>query len=105
MRGETDRSKEPALLLIGRIFAEARFPYAVIRGIALQVHQPERRTTLDIDQAVLSRADIPRTQLESAGFTFAGLFAHSENWLGPGDTPVQVTDDSELADALGRAGS
>jgi len=103
LRGEMDRSKEPALLLVGRIFADSGVPYAVIRGIALQVHQPEPRTTLDIDLAVLSRADIPRAQLESAGFTFVGQFAHSENWLGPGDTPVQVTDDPALADALSRA--
>ena len=103
LRGEMDRSKEPALLLIGRIFADAGVPYAVIGGIALQVHQPEPRTTLDIDLAVLTRADIPRAQLESAGFTFTGQFAHSENWLGPGDTPVQVTDDPALAEALGRA--
>ncbi len=52
---------------------------------------------------MLTRADIPRAQLESAGFTFAGLFAHSENWLGPGDTPVQITDDPALAEALNRA--
>src|SRR4030095_12975819 len=103
LRGEMDRSKEPALLLIGRIFAEAGVPYAVIGGIALQVHQPAPRTTLDIALAVLSRADIPRAQLESAGFTFVGQVAHSENWLGPGDTPVQVTDDPALAEALGRA--
>ena len=56
---------------------EAGVPYAVIRGIALQVHQPEPRTTLDIDLAVLSRADIPRAKLESAGFTFAGQVAES----------------------------
>jgi hypothetical protein len=101
LRGEMDRSKEPALLLIGRIFAG--IPYAVIGGIALQIHQPEPRTTLHIDLAVLARANIPRAQLESAGFTFTGQFAHSENWLGPGDTPVQVTDDPALAEALGRA--
>jgi hypothetical protein len=103
LRDEMDRSKEPALLLIGRIFTEAGVPYAVIGGIALQVHQPEPRTTLDIDLAVLSRADIPRAKLQSAGFTFAGQVADSENWVGPGDTPVKVTDDPALADALGRA--
>jgi len=64
---------------------------------------PSHGRRLHIDLAVLSRADIPRAKLESSGFTFAGLFAHSENWLGPGDTPVQVTDDPALAEALGRA--
>jgi len=103
LRGETDRSKEPALLLIGRIFSDAGVRYAVIRGVALQIRQPEPRTTLEIDLAVLSRADIPRAQLEAAGFTFTGQFTHSENWLGPADTPVQFTDDPALAGAVSRA--
>ena len=72
------------------------------RGIALQVHQPEPRTTLDIDLAVLSRADIPRrnsSRLDSPSPPVRPL----ENWLGPGDTPVRVTDNPALAEALGRA--
>ena len=88
LRGEMERSKEPALLLIGRILAEADVPYAVIGGLALQIHQPEPRTTLDIELAVLSRAAIPRARLEAAGFSRTGQFAHSENWVGPGNTPV-----------------
>jgi hypothetical protein len=103
LRGEMDRSKEPALLLVGRISSDAGVPYAVIGGIALQVHQPAPRTTLDIDLAVLSRAATPRARLEAAGFTFAGQVTHSENWLGPGDTPVQLTDDPALAGAVSRA--
>ncbi len=103
LRGEMDASKESALLLVGRILSDARVPYAVIGGVALQVHQPEPRTTLDIDLAVISRAEIPRTRLESAGFTFTGEFAHSENWRGPGDTPVQFTDDPALNGAIRRA--
>jgi hypothetical protein len=98
-----ERSKEPALLLVGRILAEAAVPYAVIGGVALQLHQPEPRTTLDIDVAVLTRTTIPRTRLHSAGFAFTGQFEHSENWLGPGDTPVQFTDDPALAGAIDRA--
>jgi hypothetical protein len=103
LRGEMERSKEPALLLLGRILAEAGVPYAIIGGLALQVHQPEPRTTLDIDLAVLSRAAIPRRRLEAAGFTLTGQFAHSENWLAPSDTPVQFTDDPALAGAVARA--
>lgn len=103
LRGEMDRSKEPALLLVGRIFSDAGIPYAIIGGVALQVHQPEPRTTLDIDLAVLSRSAIPRARLEAAGFAFAGQFTNSENWLGPGDTPVQLTDDPALAGAISRA--
>jgi hypothetical protein len=103
LRGEMERSKEPALLLIGRIFSDAGVPYAIIGGVALQAHTPDPRTTLDIDLAVLSRAAIPRDRLEAAGFTMTGRFAHSENWRGPGDTPVQITDDPALAGAVRRA--
>lgn len=103
LRGEMERSKEPALLLIGRLFNEAAVPYAIIGGLALQIHQPEPRTTLDIDVAVLSRAAIPRARLEAAGFTRTGQFTHSENWLGPGTTPLQFTDDPALSGAIGRA--
>jgi hypothetical protein len=41
-----ERTKRPALLALVRIFAEAHVPYAIIGGIALQVHQAEPRTTL-----------------------------------------------------------
>ena len=104
LRGEMDRSKEPALLLVGRIFSDAGIRYAIISRVALQIHQPEPRTTLDIDLAVLSRSAIPRARLEAAGFAFTAQFTPaSENWLGPGDTPVQLTDDPALAGAISRA--
>ena len=50
LRGEMERTKRPALLALARVFAEAGVPYAIIGGIALQVHQSELRTTLDIDR-------------------------------------------------------
>jgi hypothetical protein len=103
LRGEMERSKEPTLLQVGRILADAGVPYAIIGGVALQIHQPEPRTTLDIDLAVLSRAAIPRAQLEAAGFSRTGDFTNSENWLGPENTPVQFTDDPALSGAVGRA--
>jgi hypothetical protein len=46
---------------------------------------------------------LSRAQLASAGFTCTGRFSHSENWLGPEGTPVQFTDDPELAEAITRA--
>jgi len=78
-------------------------PYAIIGGIAIQVHQAEPRTTLDIDVAVATYGQIPRTQLEEAGFTLTGRFSHSENWTGPEGTPVQFTDDPALREAIARA--
>ena len=53
LRGEMERTKRPALLALARVFTEAGVPYAIIGGIALQVHQTEPRTTLDIDVAVV----------------------------------------------------
>ena len=103
LRGEMERTKRPALLALAQIFAEADVPYAIIGGIALQFHQTEPRTTLDVDVAVATYGQIPRAQLEAAGFTWSGQFSHSENWIGPEDTPVQFTDDPALADAIARA--
>jgi Nucleotidyl transferase AbiEii toxin, Type IV TA system len=103
LRGETERTKRPALLALARIFAEAEVYYAIIGGIALQVHQAEPRTALDIDVAVVTYGKLPRTQLEAADFTCTGRFSHSENWVGPEGTPVQFTDDPALAEAITRA--
>lgn len=104
LRGEMNDSKKPALLLLGRVLADARTHYAIIGGVALQIHQREPRTTLDIDLAVADLGALPRAQLLDAGFTQSGTFAHSENWEGPGQTPVQFTDDAALAGAIERAG-
>jgi len=103
LRGEMERTKRPALLALARVFAEADLPYAIIGGIALQVHQAEPRTTLDIDVVVAAYSLLPRAQLEAAGFYCSGRFSHSENWIGPEGTPVQFTDDPELAAAISRA--
>lgn len=100
LRGEMERSKRPALLALAQAFAQAGTAYAIIGGIAVQVHQAEPRTTLDIDVAVATYGDIPRAQLEAAGFTMTGKFSHSENWSGPEGTPVQFTDDPALAQAV-----
>jgi hypothetical protein len=39
LRGEMDGSKRAALIELARILAEARVPYAVLDGVALQIHQ------------------------------------------------------------------
>jgi hypothetical protein len=103
LRGEMERTKRPALLALARILTEARVSYAIIGGVALQIHQTEPRTTLDIDVAVATYGQLPRTQLEEAGFTLTGRFSHSENWIGPEGTPVQFTDDPALREAITRA--
>ena len=103
LRGEMERTKQPTLLLLARTLDQARAPYAVIGGVALQIHQAEPRTTLDIDVAVPSLPGLPRVPLEAAGFALTGRFSHSENWKGPEGIPVQFTDDPALAGPIQRA--
>lgn len=100
LRGEMEKSKRPALLALCRVLRDTQVPYAIIGGLAVQVHQQEARTTLDIDIAVVSRESIPRDALIAAGFRISGTFKHSENWLAADDTPVQFTDDPLLAPAI-----
>jgi hypothetical protein len=102
LRGEMEHSKRPALLLLARVLAEAGTPYAIIGGVALQIHQAEPRTTLDIDLAVPSFEEIPRDALQRSGFSLSGRFAHTENWIGPEGVPVQFTADPALGPALER---
>src|SRR5262245_43450977 len=64
LRGEMERTKRSALLRLAQVMTEARVPYAIIGGLALQVHQADPRTTLDIDVAVTAASQIPRTVLE-----------------------------------------
>lgn len=104
LRGEMDRTKQPALLALCRVLADERVLYAIIGGLAVQVHHPEPRTTLDIDIAVLSRETIPRDALKAAGFHFGAAFEHSENWTAADGTPVQFSDDPALTPAVLAAG-
>ena len=99
-----ETTKKPTLLTLGRLLSESRIPYAIIGGIAVQIHYPEPRTTLDIDLAVLSRTAIPSEALIAAGFRLVGSFENSENWIATDGTPVQFTDDPMLASAVSSAG-
>ena len=103
LRGEMDTTKRPALVTLARVLEDARTPYAIIGGVALQIHQADPRTTLDIDLAVPGFEAIPGDALREAGFSLSGRFAHSENWVGPEGVPVQFTDDPALAPAVERA--
>jgi hypothetical protein len=103
MEGGMDGSKRPTLALLARILFEEGTRYALIGGVALQIHRKEPRTTADIDLALARRDDWPVDRLSSAGFRRIGRFEHSENWESSDGTPVQVTDDLELAAAVERA--
>lgn len=103
LRGEMESTKRPALVALAALLERSGVSYAIIGGVALQVHQEEPRTTLDIDLAVGSLEAIPRAALEAAGFSLTGRFAHSENWVGPEGVPVQFTADPMLGPAIERA--
>ncbi len=103
MEGRMGGSKRPTLACLARILADAGTPYALIGGIAVQVHRREPRTTLDIDLVLHSRSDWPTPAFEREGFRRTGVFEHTENWESADGTPVQVTDDPLLAAAIERA--
>lgn len=98
-----DTTKRPALLTLASILNGSSTPYAIVDGIALQIHQSDPRTTLDIDLAVPSFAAIPGDALNAAGFSLSGQFAHPENWLSSDGVPVQFTSDPALGPAIERA--
>lgn len=104
LRGEMETTKKPTLLMLGHLLEESQIPWAIIGGIAVQVHHPDPRTTLDIHLAVLSCRTIPAEALSAAGFRSTGSFEHSENWISADGTPVQFTDDPRLASAVSSAG-
>jgi len=104
LRGEMETTKKPTLLALGRILNESRIPYAIIGGVAVQIHHPDPRTTLHVDIAVLSRESIPVAALTDAGFRSIGSFEHSENRIASDGTPIQFSDDPRLADAVASAG-
>jgi hypothetical protein len=96
LRGEMETTKKPTLLALGRLFAETQTPYAIIGGIALQVHSSDPRTTIDIDLAVLSREAIPREAMTAAGFRMV----HATEWMSWDGVRVTLTDASRFADTI-----
>ena len=56
-------SKEGPLRLVAQLLEREGVPYALIGGVAVQLHTEEPRSTLDIDLAVPTYADIPRQAL------------------------------------------
>jgi predicted nucleotidyltransferase len=102
-------TKEPALRSLMALLEREGVSYAVIGGLAVQLHSKEPRTTRDIDLAVKRYEDVPTVTLQAAGFEHVGRFPHSDNWLAPGPgprearTPVQFSADPLMAGAVDRA--
>jgi len=104
-----DDSKERPLRLVADVLERAGVPYALIGGVAVQLHTVEPRSTLDIDVAVPRFDDVPREALLAAGFEHT---AHSDNWRAPGDGPLVTrvavqfsAEDVGIAEAVARAKS
>jgi len=103
-------SKEKPLRLVAEILERERVPYALIDGVAVQVHTEEPRSTLDIDLAVPRYSDVPRAALLGAGFEHTGRHDHSDNWRAPGPGPIKLrtaiqfsAEDLGIADAVAHA--
>ena len=77
-------TKEQPLRLVAELLERESVPYALIGGMAVQLHTEEPRTTRDIDLAVRAYTDVPRDALIRAGFEHIGRQDHSDNWLAPG---------------------
>ena len=103
LRGEMDTTKEPALLLLAQVLNRRGVRWAIIGGVAAQVRLAEARTTLDIDVALADATALPLQALQAAGFRHQGTFAHSDNWIGPGEVPVQFAADPAWLGAIDRA--
>jgi hypothetical protein len=65
-------SREPSLHLVATLLHRERVPYALIGGVAVQLYTRDPRTTLDIDLAVPTYADVPGEALRAAGFEHTG---------------------------------
>lgn len=110
LMGMPESDKESAILAIAHIFGEYGIPYAIMGGVAVQIHTSEPRTTLDLDIALRSQDDVPVDALRAAGFLHEGVFRFSDNWRAPGDAPrkqrtvVQFSADDLTAQAVAGAG-
>ena len=103
-------SKETSLRLVAQLLERERVPYALIGGVAVQLHTQEPRSTLDIDLAVPTYADVPREALLGAGFEHTGRHDHSDNWRAPGPAPLKQrtavqfsAEDEGIAEAVEHA--
>jgi len=103
-------SKEGPLRLVAELLEREGVPYALIGGVAVQLHTAEPRSTLDIDLAVPAYADIPRDALLAAGFDHMGRHEHSDNWRAPGSAPLNQrtavqfsAEDEGIAEAVEHA--
>lgn len=100
---QADKSKERTLHQLVDVLNSMRVPYAIIGGVALQVHSSDPRTTADIDVALPERSMIPVSALEAAGFQHTGSFDHAENFKSLDGIAVQFSAEPEWVGVVERA--
>jgi hypothetical protein len=105
-----DRKAKP-LRMVAELLARELVSYALIGGVAVQIHTADPRTTLAIDLAIASYDEVPTDALRSAGFEHTGRFEHSDNWRAPGPGPLKArtavqfsAEDEGIAAAIANAG-
>jgi hypothetical protein len=94
-----------AIAAAAAAFAESGSKYALIGGLAVGVRSGVPRATLDVDFAVPTDFDKPRT-LEvfvAHSFSLTGEFAHSINFKHSSGEPVQLAFDPEFDVMIERA--
>jgi hypothetical protein len=103
-------TKEKPLRLVTELLERERVPYALIGGVAVQLHTREPRSTRDIDLALRRYDEIPREALIRAGFEHTGRYLHSDNWVAPGPGPAKQrtvvqfsADEQPFVEAVDRA--
>lgn len=103
-------TKERPLRLVAELLEREGVAYALIGGVAVQLHTQEPRSTLDIDLAVRTYADVPRDALLRAGFDHTGRHEHSDNWRAPGPGALKLriavrfsAEDEGIAEAVANA--
>ena len=106
---EGDRKEKP-LRMVADLLAREGVPYALIGGVAVQLHTAEPRSTLDIDLAVPTYAHAPAEALRRAGFEHTGRHEHRDNWRAPGPASLKqrtavrfYAEDAGIEDAIEHA--
>jgi hypothetical protein len=103
MKGTPAEDTRADLIALARILGEAKTPYAIIGGVALEFHSDDPRGTKDIDLAVESYDGLPRERLRESGFRLEDRLPYMENWRAPGRTPIQFADEPFFREMIRRA--
>lgn len=87
------------------VFERAGVDYALIGGLAVGIRTGVPRATLDVDFAIPTHADrrALAEEMQRAGFSSRGEFAHSMNFQQRSGEPVQLAFDPQFDPMIARA--